>query len=193
MNEAQKMFTRMTGGIYDVSSIATEVDVVTGDKYADLHPSILTIRQAYYGPDRQIKIINLGDAAALSTSDYGVVKDIGMSTTPGRVDFMVIGEERNKARWIMLPQENAIVTLAIARLPLKELSPTQQDIEIGDEHHVMLIEWMKSLAYSKHDGDMFNPTAAAEGEAKFRGYCDFVWREWDRYRHKPRSVAYGGI
>lgn len=193
MNDAQKMFVRFTNGIFDVSSVATEVDVIAGDKFSDLHPSIMHIREAYNSNGDKLKIVNLGDADTLSTSDYGIVKTMSIQNTPGRIQYMVIGEERNKCRWIMVPQENSVVTLKIARLPLKEITKADQKFEIDDEHHIHLIEWMKHLAYNKHDGDTFNPTASAEGEARFRAYCDFVWREWERYRHKPRSVVYGGL
>lgn len=193
MNDAQKMFVRLTNGIFDVSSEATEVYVEAGQKYADLHPSILTIREAYLNNGDKLKIVNLGDADTLSTSDYGVVKTMSIQNIPGRIEYMVIGEERGKCRWIMIPTENAVVNLKIARLPLTEITKDGQKFEIDQEHHIHLIEWMKHLAYNKHDGDTFNPTASAEGEARFRAYCDYVWKEWERYRHKPRSVVYGGL
>lgn len=193
MNDAQKMFVRLTNGIFDVSSCATEVDVIAGEKYSDLHPSILTIREAYLANGDKLKIVNLGDADTLYTSDYGVVKSLSVQNLPGKIQYMVIGEEKGKCRWIMIPQENTTVTLKIARLPLTDITKENQKLELDSEHHIHLIEWMKHLAYNKHDGDTFNPTASAESDARFRIYCDFVWKEWERYRHKPRSVVYGGL
>lgn len=195
MNDAQRMFVRLTGGIFDATTCkATEVDVIAGEKYSDLHPSILHIREAFYGPERRkIKLIDLGSSTRMTSADYGIIRSIGAIENPGRVEYMVIGEERNKCRWVSIPDEDATVYLAVARLPYKTLSDAQQQLEVSDEHHINLIEWMKHRAYNKHDGDVFNPTAAAESEQRFKEYCAFVWKEWERYRHVPRTVAYGGI
>ena len=198
MNEAQKMFVRLTNGIYDVSSAACTVTVTAGQKYSTINPAVLEIRKAYYIQPvtlykRELKIINLGNTSTLGTWDYGVYHNPSLEDLPGVVDHMVVGEERGKVRWIHVPTENATVQLAIARLPLTSLSETQLTLEVSDEHHVNLIEWMKHLAYNKQDGDAFNPRVSAESETRFRAYCDYVWKEWERYRHTHRSVAYGGL
>lgn len=198
LNEAQKMFVRLTNGIYDVSSVACSVDVVTGEKFSSIHPSILEIRKAYYvNPDtqvkRELKIISLADLDNLADSDYGVRINPAIQDVPGPVTYMLTGEERNKVRWIGIPTEDTTVELAIARLPLTTLSDTQLVLEVPEEHHVYLIDWMKHLAYNKQDGDAYDPKTAVESEMRFRAYCDFVWKEWERYRHTHRSIAYGGI
>jgi hypothetical protein len=198
MNEAQKMFVRLTNGIYDVSSQACLVDVAAGEKFSTLHPAVLEVRKAYYvdpnnGYKRELPIISLADIDSLSTSDYGVYHNPSIQDLPGRVDYMLTGEERGKVRWISVPTENATVELAIARMPLTTLTTTQLVLEVPAEHHVYLIEWMKHLAYNKQDGDAFNPKTSTESEMRFRAYCDFVWKEWERYRHTHRSIAYGGI
>lgn len=198
MNEAQKMFVRLTNGIYDVTSAACTVAITSGQKYSTLNPAVLEIRKAYYvDPDtsfkRELKIISLADIDSLSSTDYGVYNNAAIQDLPGVVDYMLTGEERGKVRWINIPDKNATVQMAIARLPLTSLSTTQQVLEVSDEHHVSLIEWMKHLAYNKQDGDAFNPKTATESEMRFRAYCDFVWKEWERYRHTTRTVAYGGI
>ena len=198
MNEAQKMFVRLTNGIYDVSSQACLVDVAAGEKYSSLHSSVLEIRKAYYvDPStsyrRELNIINLADTARLSSVDYGIYHNPGIQDTVGIVSYMLVGEQKGKVRWINIPDSNATVELAIARLPLAALSNDQQDLEVDDQHHIHLIEWMKHLAYNKQDGDAFNPKTSIESEMRFRAYCDFVWKEWERYRHTHRSIAYGGL
>lgn len=198
MNEAQKMFVRLTNGIYDVSSAACTVQVVSGQKFATLNPAILEIREAYYiqpvtNYKRKLEIISLADIDSLATSDYGIYNNPSIQDLPGVVDYMLTGEERNKVRWINVPTENATVQLTIARLPLTTLTETQLTLEVPDEHHVYLVEWMKHLAYNKQDGDAFNPRISTESEMRFRAYCDFAWKEWERYRHTHRSIAYGGI
>lgn len=198
MNEAQKMFVRLTNGIYDVTSAACTVAITAGQKYSTLNPAVLEIRKAYYvnpntGFKRELKVISLADIDSLSSSDYGVYNNSSIQDTPGTVDYMLTGEERGKVRWINVPTEDATVQLAIARLPLTSLSSTQLTLEVPEEHHVSLIEWMKHLAYNKQDGDAYNPKTSTESEMRFRAYCDFVWKEWERYRHTHRTIAYGGI
>ena len=198
MNEAQKMFIRLTNGIYDVTSVACTVAVTAGQKYSTLHPTVLEIRKAYYvdpatSYKRELRIISLADTNSLSSVDYGIYHNPGIQDTPGEVSYMVVGEERGKVRWINVPVADATVTLAIARLPLTSLSDIQLTLEVPDEHHVSLIEWMKHLAYNKQDGDAYNPKTSTESEMRFRAYCDFVWKEWERYRHTNRTVAYGGL
>jgi hypothetical protein len=198
MNEAQRMFVRLTNGIYDVSSAACTVAVTSGQKFSTLNPAVLEIRKAYYvtpvtGYKRELKLINLASTSSLKTWDYGVYKNASIQDIPGIVDYMVVGEERGKVRWINIPTENATVELAIARLPLTKLSSSQLTLEVSEEHHVYLTEWMKHLAYNKQDGDAFDPKASLAAEARFRAYCEQVFKEWERYRHTHRTVAYGGI
>lgn len=194
MNEAQRMFVRSTSGIFDVSSEATEVSITEGEKYSELHPSITHIRQAVYDDKYELKIVNLSDMATLgSGNDYRVAMNKALSMTPGTVVYMIIGEERNKCRWVSLPDTSATVKLSVTRMPLTNITADGQTLEVAEEHHTHLLEWMKSMAYRKQDADAFNPKAAEEGEVRFNAYCAKVWKEWERYRHKPRTVAYGGL
>jgi hypothetical protein len=193
MNEAQRSFVRRTGGIFDITSEATEVSVTENEAYSDLHPSILHIRKALLD-DRDLMLVNLADAQSASAQDDFLSSFMpAVSNQPGTVTRMVIGEERNKCRWISIPDADATVRLAIARLPLDDLTADGQELEVAPEHHVPLIDGMMALAYLKQDADTFNPKAAEEGAVRFRAYCDQVWKEWERYRHKPRTVSYGGL
>jgi hypothetical protein len=198
MNEAQKMFVRLTNGIYDVTSAICTVAVTANQKYSSISPLILEIREAHYVDPgtsyrRKLNIISLADLDNLSTYDYGIQHNAADQDLPGTVDSMLTGEERNKVRWIGVPTENATVQLKIARMPLTSLTESQLVLEVPDQHHVYLIEWMKHLAYNKQDGDAFNTKTSIESEMRFRAYCDFVWKEWERYRHTHRTIAYGGI
>lgn len=193
MDLAHKMFVRKTGGIFDVSSEACTVQITAGEKYSDLHPSILHIRKAVKDDFSEISVANVSDEQFMATYDYGVMKRLSNLEEVGRVEYMIIGEERNKCRWVRVPDADGEVSLTIARLPLSDVTESSDSFEIASEHHHYLVDYMKRLAYQKHDADAFNPKLSAEAEARFFAYCDYVWREWERYRHKPRSVAYGGI
>lgn len=77
----------------------------------------------------------------------------------------------------------------------KPLTPIVDDqaLEVSAEHHRHLLLWVKHLAYSKQNAETFDRTRAKEFEDGFLSYCAVVQTEQRRARHKPRSVAYGGI
>jgi len=55
------------------------------------------------------------------------------------------------------------------------------------------MDWMFHLAYSKQDVDTHDEKKAAKYEKDFVDYCERVWKENERKRHKPRTVKYGGL
>ena len=193
--DAQRQFTRLTGGVSDVLSDVTAVDIVTGEAWADLHPSILRIMAATRRSDHKpIELINSTDLGKMRSSDYGQIKALILDELAGPVRYGVIGMQRNKIRWVQVPLVDDIADLHVYRMPLTVIDgPGQEIADVDEEHHLHLLNWMKSLAYMKSDADTFDPKKAQESEAKFRGYCEQVKSEWQRYKHKTRTVSYGGI
>ena len=195
MGDAYSMFVRLTGGVPDFSSAATAVPIVAGEPVADLHHSILRIMSATRRSDtKPIEIINPTDVGKLRASDYGQVKSIVMDTRSGPVRYMVIGMERDKARWVQVPEVDDIADLIIYRMPLVPITGEDQALaDVAEEHHIHLLNWMKHLAYKKQDADTFDAQASARGKADFESYCALVKAEWERYKHKSRVTSYGGI
>lgn len=195
MNDAYVMFVRLTGGVADFTSAVTELDVVEGEPLATLHPSILRVMSAKRrSDDREIEILNSTDIGRMTTSDYGQLKPLLMSTQRGPVTKLVIGMQRGVGRWIFVPDANDTVDLLVYRLPLERITGEGQEfVDVEEIHHFHLLKWMKSLAYRKQDAETFDRARAAENEALFLAYCQQVKAEWERYKHKNRVVAYGGI
>lgn len=198
MNEAYRMFVRLTGGIADFTSDATQVEIVANEPVGELSPLIMRIMSVERQSDgHPIKVINPTDASTLGSSDYGQLRSSIMSPQPGPVRAMVIGGERGKCRWLDTPVENDVALMHIYRLPVRTITgPGDADFEfdeIGEEHHYYLLLWMKHLGYSKADADTFNPEKARRFEEEFRAYCLSAKAEWERYKHKTRVVAYGGL
>lgn len=194
MDAAHKLFVRDTGGIGDATSAATEVAVVAGEAYADVSPSILKFRQAFLASNgAELRIINTQDTGAISASDYGVLRSINVAT-PGPVTHMVVGLERGKVRWAQVPVVGDTVNLVTYRLPLATIVRDGQEFEIGEEHHIYLLQGMKALAYQKQDAETFNRASAKENKDDFAAYCAKALVEAERYKAKPaRVVSYGGI
>ena len=195
MDAAYRMFVRLTGGVADFTSDATVLSVVAGEAVAELHPSIMRIMSANKLSDEQdLKIINMVDEAVTSSDDYFQLLRSIRSTSTGAVTKMVLGAERDKVRWVNVPAVNDTVNLHVYRLPLTHVTDETHTLdEVKEDHHGYLLDWMKHLAYKKQDAETFDKSKSEESEASFRTYCAQVKAEWERYKHKTRVVAYGGI
>lgn len=197
MNDAYRMFVRLTGGIADVTSDVTQIPVVIGESIAEVSPLILRFRQAWLNSTgRKVQIINQEEIEGLRRDDYGVARLVTRDNSAGPVRYMVIGEERGKVRWVQVPVAEDIVQLSVYRLPLDTIEEGDEAFEfpeIGNEHVFNLAMWMKHKAYGKQDAETFDRGRRDQYKADFAEYCAMVTAEQDRYRAKVRSVVYGGI
>ena len=195
MNDAYFQFVRKTGGVADFTSDACAVDIVAFEPIANIHKSVMRIMSATRRSDKHpIEIINGADIGRMRSSDYGQIKQLVMDEKLGPVRYMVHGLQRGSVRWVQVPEVNDVVDLHIYRMPLEGVTgPDQELVDVDEEHHLRLLDWMKHLAYKKQDAEMFNPQASAANEESFLNYCAQVKAEWERYKHKTRVVAYGGL
>lgn len=194
MDDAYFQFVRMTGGISDFTSSATTISAAADEAFSDLDPSLLTVRKAYRADGRELQVLNAENLPVIGETDYGVPAILPMDTRTGALRGLVIGLERGKVRWTPIPAADEDVQLLVYRLPRTHITDEEQEfVDVEAQHHIRFADWMKSLAYKKMDQETYDPKRAQQCEADFRGYCDQVKREWDRYKHKPRVVAYGGI
>ncbi len=191
IDDAQHQFARKTDGIPDSSTTAVvEVpivaDTLTGLYPADyaLHPAILKIRSAYRkNTGHPVHVINVEDMAP-----NGMYFD-GMA---GTLKAIITGMDQDKVRVWPAPREDVTVVLSVFRLPLTTITD-DQPFEIPLQHHRHLLMWVKHLAYGVQDAETFDRTKSQEFKDRFEAYCFTTEQEQARARHKPRSVAYGGI
>jgi hypothetical protein len=186
IDDAQKMFCRLTDGISDATTEeVTQLQVDIGTTWLDTHPSILKIRDCYRtDTGRGVDVINREDMATRRMFFDGV---------PGVLRALVIGMEADKARVYPDSSEAVTLQLTVFRLPLADVTESSQTFEIAPEHHRHLLGWVKHLAYDKQDAETQDKKKSAEFEAAFRRYCTQSTDEERRKRHKPRAVAYGGL
>jgi hypothetical protein len=195
MDDAQKMFCRLVQGIPDATSEVTKVKAVAGKPFSSLNPRLLKIRKAYRADFRELMLVNLEDVGKTSYTqyDYGVRSStLQLDARTGPLETMVLGMEVEKVRWIPVPAANETVTLIVDRLPLESLCEGG-DLEIQEQHHIWLVEWMRFRAYNKQDSETYDKTRGAEAETRFRTYCAEARSELERLRQKSRAVQYGGI
>ncbi len=197
MNDAYRMFVRLTGGIPDFTSPATEVSIIAGEAVGVLDPSILKINKAQRASDGgEIEIINYTDLGKMApvTNDYGQPQTLTMDSQPGIVRYGIIGMQRNTVRWVKVPLVDDMANLIIYRLPFGRITDGGQDLtDVDEDHHLSLLDWMKYRAYGKQDADAFDARKSEDYKATFEAYCAFVRSEIERYKSKVRVVGYGGI
>lgn len=182
MNEAQNQFCRLTEGISDATTPeVVRVSVEATEIFADVHPKILTFRQAV--------LLSTGNKLDIKNHTEITKWDNAL----GNITAMIVGMERNKIRWDKTPTVADEVNLLVFRLPLDTINAPDQEFEIEDTHHVSLSFWMSYLAYLKQDTETFDKRASDRAKANFEAYCAQAAAEQRRYKQKPRSIAYGGI
>lgn len=182
MNDAYRMFVRLTGGIADSTSAAAQVPVVAGDVAGAMDPSVMEVLSAYRMSDGQPVRVHNGPEFPRP------------STRVGPVSGMVIGEQDDLARWTSIPAADDTVQMTVYRMPAGFITDHEQPFTgVKEDHHLHLLPWMRHLAYLKQDAETFNRSKSDENGAIFRGYCDFVKTEIERRKHKIRVVAYGGL
>lgn len=196
-DDAYRMFIRLTGGIADFTSDLTKIQLVTGEDIVEPHESILRVMTATLASTgNEIEVLNATDLPMLfqSNVDYGSLRTLSMKNLPGAVRWLIMGMERNKAKVVQIPIADDEINMFVYRLPKDHITDEKHELgDIAEEHHIHLLKGMKGLAYLKQDAETFDKTKAAESEAAFRAYCAQCKAEWERYKHKTRVVAYGGL
>ncbi len=185
LDDAQKMFCRLTGGLGDGSSPLTQLTYTDTDEWLDISPLILKFRGAMDRvTGRPVTIVNFEDMR-----EHGLRFD----GKTGNVGYLVIGIEPGRARLYPKPVADGDIDLIVDRLPLKRITDAgDQKLEIAEQHHQHMVLWMAHRAYSKQDTETADRNRAADFEMKFRNYCDEAKHEKERALHKTRVVNYGG-
>ncbi len=185
-DDAQKMFTRLTGGLPDASSaLATVLSFSATSDWVATHPSILKVRQAYR-PDtgNKIDVVNYEDLGNLG---------IRLDGRKGEPKVLIIGMEENRAKLYPAPETSGTIQLLVDRMPLKDITDGDQKLEVADKHSNGLRMWIKARAYMKQDAETYDKRQADDCEAQFTAYCAMCKLEKDRAKHKTRVVVYGGL
>lgn len=186
MDDAQKMFTRLTWGIRDSTSPMCSLDMTAGEPFAETDPRILKIVRIQRGSDaRPIRMVNVEDMDTEGVRLDGSVGEVGTA---------VFGLGEDTLRWVRVPAKNDTASLIVERMPLSTLSTGRSTrLEIGAQHQRHLMLWMASLAYAKQDADTRDERKAARKDTEFRAYCAAAKAEKAKAQSQTRSVRYGGL
>lgn len=190
VDDAQKMFCRLQGGISDASSALTVLAAPANTTFVTISPLILKLRAATLQSDySNIEILNYEDVQPTRENPR---PDYRLDNTRGRIEAMVVGLEPNKVRLIRIPDSDQTISLVVYRLPLVSITGPAQNLEIDEHHHRHLLLWVKHLAHQKQDAETFDRGRSDAFSAQFIAYCDQARVERERREHKFRTIAYGG-
>ena len=194
MDAAQIKFTQRSGGIADTRSPATVVPVIAVEILDDLeHTTMYIESDLLVSTGRDVAVLNATQPLPNTTNDYGKWLSPLTQDTTGPIRAIVIGEEEDIGRWVYVPVEDDEVNLTIRRLPCDVISDKDQEFEIPRRHHEYLVMWMMHRAFSKTDAETFDRGKSNESRDDFLRYCESARREWDRKKHAPRQMEYGGL
>lgn len=203
--DAQDMFVRLTGGIKDITVAAADVGtpatrlqdlaLVASSPYSAVSPYVLRVRSGrLLTAETNVTFIGEGDLPTTRFRDYGF--SVGMSlddTDTGEVRYGLHDVRDGYIRWVRVPDTVDTCRLSIYRLPFPRIAVQEDNLEIQEQHHLHLVKWMKHMAYSKEDAEIYDKQLAASNKADFEAYCRQASGEADRRRYKPRVVLYGGL
>lgn len=185
IDDACKRFCRLTDGIPDSTTAAVvNLTIVAGTDTYPLSPSILKVRTARRGDNGQeVQVINEEDMAPQGRY---------FDNRPGTPTALITGMDVDSVRVHPYPSEAVLMKLSVFRLPLVVITD-DLPLEIPAQHQRALLLRTKALAYGKQDAETFDRTKSETFDDKFTAYCAAAKAEQARARHKPRTVAYGGI
>lgn len=195
INDAQNMFTRLTGGIADATSAVTQLPVTAAQVFVDISPKILKIRTVQRMSDyRDVELLNIEDLQRPNiANDYGLAtRFLRLDATVGPMRALVLGMEANKGRLVDIPTDDDQLMLTVYRMPLENITAADQDLEVDEQHHEHLLLWVKRCAHMKQDAEAYDRGRAERFEQQFMTYCLQAKLERERREHKYRTVAYGG-
>lgn len=194
IDDAQKMFCRLQGGIADSTSAVTQLSLTANQPYCAVSPLILKIREAYLTSSGHVlEILNFEDLELRRPiDDYGYQSSYRIDSSVGEVRGIVLGMETNKIRLVRIPDTDQEISLIVYRMPLLAISGANQELEIDEQHHLHLLLWMKHLAHMKQDAETYDRGRADQFRVEFLDYCNQAKSEREKREHKYRTVAYGG-
>lgn len=205
--ESERRFARKGLVLRDnTSKDATYVTLKAGQAEYVLHPSVIAVLSARNADDNtdmkrgghsalsmnqqvddgafdvnQLSVLLPGKPRAFST-DEGLGPDDNDSTSAVTMRLYPVPS----AEW-----DTKIVRLRVVRTPLEPLKNLTQIPEIGEDHHLEMLDWAAYLALRIVDHDAGDVARAAEFRASFEDHVKEARRNAMRKMFAPQSWGFG--
>lgn len=183
MDEAQKQYCRSVRGIADsMTPAVTQAPVTQGNGWVPLDHRVTEVRSAYLvSLQRTLKIRNDGEVEP---------RELAL---PGNPHGLVVGETAGYVRLDRVPLANDTLQLSVYRLPLNDIADKITDLEIPEQHQMLLLDGISAQAYLKDDVETRDENKAQQAKDRFEAGCKKAYSEMVRLRGSRGTVAYGGI
>lgn len=180
LDDAQKMFCRLTEGIEDGRKFT--IPVLAGVEWYTLNKNILKVRR--------VADLTTGLPVDTVSAELADKRGIVFDGRVGPLRAVVTGIQKGQVRVWPKPVQASTLTLEVFRLP----APVGEGdcFEIDEQHHLALIMWAKHKAYGVHDSELYDAGKSSTYEGRFRDYCAAARIEQNRARHSAGNVMYGG-
>ncbi len=119
LDDAQSMLCRLTDGLRDSTSAATQVAITATEPWVDIDPSVLTIRSAkLVSTSKPVRVFSYEDVAGCDGTNKPWPWGVSDLDLPGTVLAAIIGMEEGRLRLVQVPIVDDALELIIERLPL---------------------------------------------------------------------------
>lgn len=192
LNEAQDLFVRLIGGIADRRSPLTKITYKAGDQYKKYDSRILRIKGATDEKQKIIGIHNFDNFDGHSRGDdYGSSYVAGIDDTKtGEIEFLITDVEANELQLYPIPEIDGYIRLFVYRRPLNAVEGASSELEIDDQHHLNLLNWVKYKALSKQDAETFDGAKAAMFRQAFSDWIVQAGNEKRAREDRKRTVRF---
>ena len=166
--------------------------ITAGDPYVALPQGqrLLDVRDVRsLGNRRVLTEFNINEAVV--RDDYGVLyMDSPMWNTSTGVPFMfTLNYAPNKMRLYPIPQADDVIEVTASLLPFEMSKGMPMPFSEYEDIELVLL-WMKSMAYSKHDADAQDLARANDYEAQFNTRALTRQGEQNRRQRAPGNVRF---
>lgn len=207
INEAYRRFARETLIIWDATTPElTQVFLQPGVTLYPLNPAALSVRSVRYHTDA----VDLPRASHTRLDTYvGATQDqffdvnTASELAPGRprawtVDEELQGGPNTPITLRVYPKPSTdeagnVLYLRVSRLPLEPLTLDNEDaeLEIPEDYHLDILNWAAYRAYSNHDADGGDATAAEKHKKAFDDCVKTAMQDAARRTFAPHGFSLG--
>lgn len=192
LNEAQYTFVREMGGFADRRSAMTKLNYKAGDQYKKYDPRILYIKGAFDENNKVVTVRNLDNfAGPYFEDDYGMQSLEGLDDSrTGPIRYLITDVEEQTIQLYPIPEADGYIRLFVYRYPEDKIEGSSSEIELPEQHHLCLLNWVKYKALLKQDAETFDALKAAAFRQAFDMAVVQAKKEKSSREDRKRTVRF---
>lgn len=160
LNEAETEAARRAFLLVDSTSRVTSIDLSAGDSGADLDPSIIYVRRARLASTKRPLIPCVSRAMDEMIPSW--------EEDSASVPLRFVPDWQTGYIRLWPPTKKAdVISMTVVRKPLSTMDGDDDEPEIREHYHLMLLDWAKHRCYASQDFDLFDPNKSETHKAEF--------------------------